>query len=80
VGGLTRTYRSVTMRNFVLGFAFGLLALLLAVIIAARLGLLPINANTSPSNLEVSFAQKFGAQLPFSRTSTRCRPLSMPND
>jgi thiosulfate dehydrogenase len=45
------------MRKFLLGFAFGLLALPLAVISVARLGLLPINANASPSNLETSFAQ-----------------------
>lgn len=48
--------RAVPMRKFLLGFASGLLALPLVVIIVARLGLLPINANTSPSNLEASFA------------------------
>lgn len=44
------------MRKFLFGFALGLLALPIAAITVARLGLLPINANTSPSNLEVSFA------------------------
>jgi len=44
------------MKTFLLGLAFGLLALPLAVITVARFGLLPINANTSPSNLEASFA------------------------
>jgi thiosulfate dehydrogenase len=44
------------MRKFLFGFALGLLALPLVVITVARLGLLPINANTSPSKLETSFA------------------------
>ena len=44
------------MGKFLVGFAFGVLALPVAVITVARLGLLPINANTSPSRLETSFA------------------------
>ena len=53
---LMGTYEGCAMKKFLLGFAFGLLALPLAIIIVARLGLLPINANTSPSGLETSFA------------------------
>ncbi len=37
-------------------FVLGLLALPVAVMTVARLGLLPVNANTSASNVEASFA------------------------
>lgn len=44
------------MRKFVLGFLAGIVALPLAILIIARLGLLPVNANTSPTGWESSFA------------------------
>jgi mono/diheme cytochrome c family protein len=44
------------MWKVLLGFVLGLLALPVAVITVARLGLLPVNANTSPSRVEASFA------------------------
>jgi mono/diheme cytochrome c family protein len=44
------------MSKFLLGFLAGVLALPLAILIIARLGLLPINANTSPAGWESAFA------------------------
>jgi thiosulfate dehydrogenase len=44
------------MWKVLLGFVLGLLALPLAVVTVARVGLLPVNANTSPSRVEASFA------------------------
>jgi len=42
--------------KFLLGFAAGILALPIAILVVARLGLLPINANTSPTRWESAFA------------------------
>jgi mono/diheme cytochrome c family protein len=44
------------VKKFVLGFIVGILMLPLALVVIASLGLLPINANTSPSRLETAFA------------------------
>jgi len=44
------------MGKFLLGFLTGVLSLPVAVVIVARLGLLPINSNTSPSRWESAFA------------------------
>ena len=44
------------MGKFLLGFLFGVLALPLAVVTVARLGLLSINSNTSPPGWESAFA------------------------
>lgn len=44
------------MGKFLLGFVAGVLALPIAVVTVAWLGLLPINSNSSPSRLESAFA------------------------
>ena len=44
------------MGKFFLGFLMGILALPVAILIVARLGLLPIHANTSPTGWESAFA------------------------
>jgi thiosulfate dehydrogenase len=44
------------MAKFLLGFLGGVLALPLAILLVARLGLLPIHANTSPGRWESAFA------------------------
>lgn len=44
------------MGRFLLGFLAGVLAFPLAIVIVARLGLLPINSNTTPSGWESRFA------------------------
>jgi len=45
------------MSKFLLGFLAGVLALPAGVVIVARLGLLPIHSNTSPSGWESAFAR-----------------------
>src|ERR1700740_412782 len=45
-----------TMSKFLLGFLAGAFALPLAILVIARLGLLPVNANTSPTRWESAFA------------------------
>src|ERR1700722_7063473 len=44
------------MRRFLFGFLLGLLALPCAILIVARLGLFPINSNTTPPASEGRFA------------------------
>jgi hypothetical protein len=44
------------MRKFLLGFVAGILTVPATAFVAAWLGLLPINANTRPSELEKTFA------------------------
>ena len=44
------------MGKFLFGFLVGVLALPVAILIVARLGLLPIHANTSPARWESAFA------------------------
>ncbi len=44
------------MGKFLLGFVVGVLALPLVILIVARAGLFPINANTAPSHWESAFA------------------------
>jgi mono/diheme cytochrome c family protein len=44
------------MRKFLFGFVVGILTLPIAVLVAAGLGLLPTNANATPSWLEKAFA------------------------
>lgn len=44
------------MRRFVLGFVAGMLTVPLATVTIARMGLLPIHSNVTPSRLESAFA------------------------
>ena len=44
------------MRKFLLGFVVGILALPVVALAGAWLGLLPTNANATPSRLEKAFA------------------------